>query len=799
MVALHGHNPQEKIVAVHQAGDSLMRLYVRNGDGVASESVEFFPFFFLSDSSFLKGFPAKHWIKGLEGTNFFRNLCAFERWSDMWEAVRHILELYNSSAGKKALNFTELPLIHLRADPVAQYLMECGRTLFKGMEFRDLYRLQLDIETFTKHPGQLSDPSRIEDRIIIIALSDNRGWELILDGRKRTEKEMLVQLVDIIREKDPDVIEGHNIDNFDLPYIIRRCEISGVELKIGRDGSIPRLPYANHGGRQSKSPDPFARLAESGAGQTSYEIPGRHVIDTLPLLQSYDASKRSMESHGLKYAAKYFGFARPERVYIKGDQISWYWENEPDVLIRYASDDVHETRQLSDLLSPSAFYLTQMVPLDYGTVARSGSAAKIESLLLRDYVQQKHSIPTPQVGSQRTGGYTDIFYTGILGPIIYADVESLYPSIIIAENIAPSTDTLKVFPSLLKKLTEMRLQAKTSMNTSTSPQEKSFFDALQSSYKILINSFYGYLGYARGLFNDYDQASNVTLQGQRILRMLMEEIRRRDGKVIEVDTDGIFFSGPPELQTEADDEEFLSRIARVLPEKIKLAMGGRYRRMLSYKKKNYALLGYDDRITIKGSSLVARSMERFGRTYVQQCVECLLRGSILDLHTLYANLHKQIMERRVDIADLARTESLRDSKEQYEREVNSGKRNRTASYEVAISSGLHWKRGKKVSFYITGNDAEVVGFKNCKLVEHWDPNFPDENVPYYVKRLDEFSNKFAEFFLPQDFRAIFSVGDLFDFSPQGIGIVTSQVSRQESVVREEVKTPIELSIWLDTG
>src|SRR5712692_3393732 len=206
MVALYGHNSEEKIVGVHHVSDSRMRLYLREKESVASEDVEFFPFFFLSDSSYLKDFPEKHWIKELESTNFFRYLCAFERWSDMWEAVRSVLELYNTGAAKKAANFAQLHIIHLITDPVSQFLLESGRTLFKGMEFHDLLRLQLDIETYTKHPGQLSDPSRIEDRIIIIALSDNRGWEYILDGRKHTEAEMLVQLVNIIQEKDPDVI-----------------------------------------------------------------------------------------------------------------------------------------------------------------------------------------------------------------------------------------------------------------------------------------------------------------------------------------------------------------------------------------------------------------------------------------------------------------------------------------------------------------------------------------------------------------------------------------------------------------
>ena len=40
--------------------------------------------------------------------------------------------------------------------------------------------------------------------------------------------------------------------------------------------------------------------------------------------------------------------------------------------------------------------------------------------------------------------------------------------------------------------------------------ERTALDARQSSMKILINSFYGYLAYNRALFNDYRAADAVT-------------------------------------------------------------------------------------------------------------------------------------------------------------------------------------------------------------------------------------------------------------------------------------------------
>ena len=381
-------------------------------------------------------------------------------------------------------------------------------------------------------------------------MSDSKGWEHIISGEKQSEKAMLKELVRIIHDKDPDVIEGHNIYNFDLPYILTRCKLLGVDFTVGRDGSSPCAF------------DSRMSFAERSVGYSAHEIPGRHIIDTWLLVQAYDLSKRSLESYGLKYAAKYFGFAKEDRIYIQPEKISWYWDHEPDLLMRYALDDVHETRQLSEHLSQSSFYLTQMLPLNYGTVARLGSAAKIESLLLREYVRQKYSVPKPEPGTQTTGGYADIFYTGVLGPIIDVDVESLYPSIMIREKIAPTRETLGVFPVVLEELTHSRLEAKRQMQSATTPSEKSKFDAIQSSYKILINSFYGYLGYNRALFNDMKAADHITKTGQHILRQLMTSITDNGGTVVEVDTDGIFFVPPSTVNSESEERAFVRLIAR---------------------------------------------------------------------------------------------------------------------------------------------------------------------------------------------------------------------------------------------
>jgi DNA polymerase elongation subunit (family B) len=770
---IFGHNSEPRIVSVFQTGDATMKI-VKRVEGVAvSEERKFYPFFFLADSSFLKGFERKFWGVELAGNNYYKYLCIFKKWSDMRFALRKVGE--NLHVGQKEISWdlSEIEEVYVKLDPVFQFLMQTGITLFKDMEFSELRRMQLDIETFSK--SGFSSAARSEDRIILISLSDNSGWEHIIDGRDKGESVMLNELVDIIKRRDPDVIEGHNIYNFDLPYILRRCEMSGVKPNFGRDSLEPKV-YASR-----------ISFQEREIEYSNIEIPGRQIIDTWHLVQSYDATKRELDSYGLKNVAKHFGFASEDRTYIDGSKISETWLKNPDLLTRYAMDDVRETRLIAEHLSPTSFYLSQILPYNYGQVPRSGSAAKIESLFVREYLRKKHSIPKPQIGRQTSGGYTDLFLQGVFGPVIHADVESLYPSIMISYKISPETDELGVFQKTLKHLTKLRLDTKKQMKEETDSMKKFTLDAMQSSLKILINSFYGYLGYSRGIFNDYKAADTVTETGQKILRQMISQLSNENAPLLEVDTDGLYFVPPPQHVGEADEKKFVAKLSHSLPQGINLSLDGRYEKMLSYKKKNYALLGYDGKVRIRGSSLISRSMERFGRDFIKKAVECLLHEDIKALHNLFVDYSKKILSRELPISDVARTETLGESIEEYQAAVRLNRRNRAASYEAAINAGLTLRAGEKVSYYIVGSDPHQPSFLNARIYNKNDDAKRDYNTQYYIRKLDEYANRFFDFFEPEDFQKIFSWDEnsLFALTLDGIRTKVNEVGGSDTKIEEE--------------
>lgn len=784
---LYGKDPEPNLVAAHPISDTHVRLYSRQGNQVTWRDEPCYPFFFISNAGFLRGFqsPPNYWLKELQGNNYYKHLAIFKSWKEFRAAQDYVADMKRKMSQKEAYAIEDedfggkrIDELYAKGDAVTQYLFQTGKTFFKGMTFGDLRRMQLDIETYFDKEAQLQSRSQIgREKIIIISLRDNTGWEEVLHLRQfpdESEKAMLQKLIEIIQTRDPDVIEGHNIFDFDLPFIQRRCELNGLKFAIGRDGSLPRAYPAS------------IRFAERTRDYLYCEIAGRHVIDTLLLVQTFDATKRAMPSYNLKEVARYFGFASNHRTYIAHADIAEAWDKEPEKVLAYALDDVRETEKLAALLSGSNFYMTQMMPFSYAQVSRMGPAAKIEALFVREYLRQKHSIPRPQIGQQNVGGFTEVFLKGILGPIVYADVESLYPSIMLAYDIRPASDERKLFPKILADLKALRLAAKGRMKTAASQNEKDAYDAMQNSFKILINAMYGYLGFRAGIFNDYEQADKVTTTGQDIAKKMIREFEARDCRIVEVDTDGILLIPPPHVQTEEQEKALVKEVSATMPEGISIAYDGRFKKMISYMKKNYVLLGYDGKMKMKGSSLVSRSGEKFGRDFVKKGFEILLNEDIAELHQLYAHYRNRILNREMDVSEFSRTETLKLSIEEYKREVRDGKRAKAITYELAIKSKLPVAKGDRITYYVTGSGLQGNFYDKGKLASEWDPKKPDQNVDFYLKRLDEFCRKFEPFFKPSDYSRIFAADELFGFSPDGIEIIKEIQCRDTSEIEEDV-------------
>jgi DNA polymerase elongation subunit (family B) len=307
---------------------------------------------------------------------------------------------------------------------------------------------------------------------------------------------------------------------------------------------------------------------------------------------------------------------------------------------------------------------------------------------------------------------------------------------------------LGAFSALLEKLRRLRLDAKDAAAKAAAKNdpEAETLDSLQSAFKILINSFYGYLGFAQGSFNDYALAEKVTSEGRRILEKMMEILRSENAKIIEVDTDGIYFQLPGDDGAQNAVAEIERRMEKELPDGIEVEMDAIYPAMFCYKSKNYALLHQDGTVSITGAALKSRGLEPFQREYLERLIEIILKRRGEGAAELSREFREMIGNKTIPLAKLAKTEELRESVENYKKKLAAGKGRRSAAYELAARSKLDFKQGDRVAFYVTGDKKRVSIVENSKLLSDAPTDGSrDENTAFYLAKIDELEKKFKDF------------------------------------------------------
>jgi len=319
---LFGDPNEGGIVAVEIASRTEVEIFKRDGDRIARERRPIQLFAIVDDRESLRGFRSPHQLTELKGDFRFRHLVTLAS-TDALEALkRHLKNVTGKTSGSP-----EAPYL-LLSDPVEQYLMLTGMTHFIGMEFGQLRRLQLHVETYITAGFEFASAAREGDRITAIAITDNTGFEHVIRGDIMDEAAMLAELVRIIGERDPDVIEGHNLFRANLEYLERRARKLGVKLAFGRDGSVM---YARPARLQ---------IAERTIAYRRFDAFGRNLVDTWILAQHYDIGSRELESFELRDLAKHLGVTREGRVYLDAARASHYFDNDPAPLFQSALEEV---------------------------------------------------------------------------------------------------------------------------------------------------------------------------------------------------------------------------------------------------------------------------------------------------------------------------------------------------------------------------------------------------------------------------------------------------------------------------
>jgi DNA polymerase elongation subunit (family B) len=281
---------------------------------------------------------------------------------------------------------------------------------------------------------------------------------------------------------------------------------------------------------------------------------------------------------------------------------------------------------------------------------------------------------------------------------------------------------------------------------------------MSSAMKIVVNSAYGYLG-ATSLTRlaDVSAANEITRHGRETLALMCRALAERGVTLLEADTDGVYFAVPP-AWGEADERRVVAEVAALLPRLVQLEFEGRYAAMLSHEPKNYALLGHDGSLLLRGVAFRSSRSEPYGDRFLRQALKRLLIGDVSGVRDAYLATIGALRARALPTHDVASRVRLTKSPHEY-REVRE--KRRELPYEALLASRRRsWSVGDRVHVYRRRNGEP--GLAAPSVEESTTADLRDYDVEYYVRLLrTTYAERMARAFTAEDFGVVFADPDQY--------------------------------------
>jgi DNA polymerase, archaea type len=422
------------------------------------------------------------------------------KWLMEYPEVERFEEVLRQTRQKRLDHF-------IARDPKEAFMLRSGVTMFKGMKVKDTSVLSFDLE----HTYGVGDHLKRDGKLLLISntFRDPKGnikKRLFSFDEFLNEKTMINEWCRWVCLMDPAIIVGHNLFGHDFKILRHASARHGARLNLGREGHDTKF-------------DPRVSMKRKDGSQ-AYEyhnahIYGREIVDTFFLALTFDIG-RNYESYGLKAIIKHEKLERQTRTHYDASLIGTNYAdpNEWTKIKAYCEDDSDDALALFDLMIPAFFYQTQSVPRGLQLMVNSATGSQVNSLMVRGYLQQSHSIAkaSPAVDYE---GAISFGIPGVHRNVLRFDVSSLYPSIIRQFRVyCKEKDPQELFLKMVNYFTEERLKNK---KTAKETGDRYYKD-LEQSQKIMINSAYGFLGAGRVNYNFPEGAAEVTRRGRDILK-----------------------------------------------------------------------------------------------------------------------------------------------------------------------------------------------------------------------------------------------------------------------------------------
>ncbi|KAJ7092735.1 hypothetical protein C8R44DRAFT_646516 [Mycena epipterygia] len=248
-----------------------------------------------------------------------------------------------------------------------------------------------------------------------------------------TELDLLNQIVDIVVELDPDIVVGWEIQAASWGYLNERGHQYGLDIS----DLICRAPVKRSGGKD-----------QWGMRHTStFKVAGRHVLNLWRIMRV----EQTLNIYTFENVVFHVLRRRLTPRYSAATLTKWYQDSIPghrNTVLRYFAS---RTSMLLELLEETEVVtktaeFARVFGVDFFSVISRGSQFKVESFMFRIAKPESFVLLSPSkhdVGRMNAAEAMPLIMEPLSGfypdPVLVLDFQSLYPSIMIANNYCYST------------------------------------------------------------------------------------------------------------------------------------------------------------------------------------------------------------------------------------------------------------------------------------------------------------------------------------------------------------------------
>ncbi|XP_078043846.1 DNA polymerase delta 1, catalytic subunit isoform X1 [Augochlora pura] len=514
------------------------------------------------------------------------------------------------------------------------------------------------------------------------------------------ESTMLEKWADFVRQLDPDIFTGYNINNFDFPYLINRAQHLNVKNFnfLGRIKNIKSVIKSQM--LQSKQMGKRENKTINFEGRVPFDL-------LLVLVRDY-----KLRSYTLNAVSYHFLQEQKEDVHhsIITDLQNGNAQTRRRLAV-YCLKDAYLPLRLLDKLMCIIIYMemARVTGVSIYSLLTRGQQIKVVSQLLRKAKEEDYLMPVRhgQPGEEQFEGATVIepkrgYYSD---PIATLDFSSLYPSIIMAHNLCyttllgneritkykvnsddvtrtPSNSTFikanvrkGLLPEILENLLAARKKAKAELKNETDPLKQKVLDGRQYALKVSANSVYGFTGAQMGKMPCLEISASVTSYGRTMIEKTKQEVEqhycvangyKNDAIVIYGDTDSVMVNFGVKAIEEAMElgKEAAEFVTSKFQKPIKLEFEKVYFPYLLINKKRYAGLYFTrpdkyDKMDCKGLETVRRDNCPLVANMMNTCLQkILIDRNPTDAVNYAKQMISDLLRNRIDISQLVVTKEL---------------------------------------------------------------------------------------------------------------------------------------------